>query len=776
MRPFAHSVAGRPEEEWEPLSHHLAAVGEHAAEFAAHFGVDAMARAMGLLHDIGKCSVAYQHYIRQPVENGALRGPDHSTAGAKEAEQEFGPHIGRLMAFGVAGHHGGLMDGADLSSRLGKQVEDYAGWQVQTGPLPPKRAVAALPHKPNAIDGAFSLAFLARMVFSCLVDADFLETERFYACSRREETPRRGGTVNRQHLDTVRAYMAEHRRDDTEVNRLRSAILDHANRKAELPPGLFTLTVPTGGGKTLTSLSFALEHAMVHGLRRVIYVIPFTSIIEQTAAVFREHVGLGEDAVLEHHSSFDWDPKRAPVTGNDAEEEGAQGLAKLRRDAENWDAPIVVTTAVQFFESLFAARPSQSRKLHNLAKSVIVLDEVQSIPVHLLRPCLAAIDELARNYGASVILCTATQPALRVQDKALPLSPQGAAEGLDIPAERELAPDPADLYRKLKRVDVAWRREPVDDAEVAARFAERPQMLCIVNSRSHARDLFALLREQGQKGATHLTTLMCARHRRQVLAQVREDLAAGKPVRLVATSLIEAGVDVDFPEVWRAAAGLASIAQAAGRCNREGRGQGMGRTVVFEAAGRKTPPAIEAFYGPAREVLRSDSDDILGSEAIRDYYEALYWRQGHAALDKARLPGGEALEIIRAIRETARSAEFPFATIARAFRLIDDTMDPVIVPWDDAAREAIRALRHAPFPPAGVRRRLQQYVVPISTRSREALVACGAVQPIRAEEYGDSFMVLVEEKPGILPEIYDPQLGLRLDLDPASRSAESNIF
>lgn len=733
-----------------------------------------MAKAMGLLHDIGKCSEAYQLYIQEPDGEGPRKGPDHSTAGAREAERVFGK-FGRLMAFGIAGHHGGLMDGADLTPRLGKALEDYAGWEDHAGPLPEARVVAAAPLIPNAIDKAFSPAFLARMAFSCLVDADFLETERFYALSRGDQPPKRGGVVEQHHLDAVRSHMARHRRDDTAVIRLRSAILDHANSKACLPPGLFTLTVPTGGGKTLTSLSFALEHAMRYGLRRVVYVIPFTSIIEQTAAVFREQVGLGRDAVLEHHSSFDWD-RKPPPTGNDDEEEGAQGLAKLRRDAENWDAPIVVTTAVQFFESLFARRPSQCRKLHNLAKSVIVLDEAQSIPVHLLRPCMAVIDELARNYGASVILCTATQPALRKHDGALPEGMGGAAEGLDIPDERELAPDPTELYRKLRRVNVEWRRDPVTDEEIANRFAKQPQMLCIVNSRAHARDLFGLLREQGQVGTRHLTTLMCARHRREVLAEVRKDLTAGRPVRLVSTSLIEAGVDVDFPEVWRAATGLASIAQAAGRCNREGRGEGMGRAVVFEAAGCKVPPMIEAFYAPAREVMRQGFEDVLGLDAIQAYYRGLYWRQGFDALDKAKLPGGETLAIIPAIRENVRHLDFPFERIARAFRLIDDAMDPVIVPFDETARAAIAALTHATVPPSGVQRRLQQYVVSVPPAARAALLARGAVQAIRPEAYGDRFMVLIEEKAGMLPDLYDPDIGLRIDLDPANRSAESNIF
>lgn len=473
---------------------------------------------------------------------------------------------------------------------------------------------------------------------------------------------------------------------------------------------------------------------------------------------------------MEHHSSFDWDEKR-PATGNDAEGEGAAGLAKLRRDAENWDAPIVVTTAVQFFESLFAARTCSARKLHNLAGSVIILDEAQSIPVPLLRPCMAAIDELAKNYGATLILCTATQPALRRQDGALPQTPKGAVEGLDIDDERELAPDPQGIYAQLRRVAVEWRREPVSDADIAARFADQPQMLCIVNSRAHARTLFDAIRDQD--GAVHLTTLMCAKHRRQVLEQLRADLTAGRPVRLVATSLIEAGVDISFPEVWRAAAGLSNIAQAAGRCNREGRLEGLGRTVVFEPTDHKIPPMILPFYQAARNVLRREDIDLLGLDAVRDYYRWLYWEQGYPALDAAPLDGAP-FPIIEHIRNTARALAFPFARIARAFRMIDDVMDPVIIPWDDTARAAIAALRHADMLPRGVQRTLQQYVVPVPAKIRASLIGKG-LEIIKPNQYGDRFVVMVEEKPGELPPLYDREMGMKLD-DPAWRKSENNIM
>lgn len=777
MTKFAHSVPAQSIEQWEPLRLHLQAVAHTAEAFASAFGAGSAARLMGLLHDIGKCSAAYQAYIRQPVnDEGSHRGPDHSTAGAKEAVDAYGSQWGRLFAYGIAGHHSGLMDGDKLDDRLAKAVEQYSNWKVHTGALPDQAELSAmgLGRGANAIDQSFSASFLARMLFSCLVDADFLETERFYASSRGETAPRRGGVWDQTHLDKVRAHLAGMRNTTTSLNRLRSDILDHATAKAALEPGLFTLTVPTGGGKTLTSLSFAAEQAVRHGLRRIIYVIPFTSIIEQTADVFREQVGLGAD-VLEHHSNFDW-RRHAPGSGADGEAEGADGGAKLRRDAENWDAPLIVTTAVQFFESLFAARTSRGRKLHNIARSVIILDEVQSLPVHLLRPCLAAIDELAKNYGASVVLCTATQPALRVQDNALPpRTKNGPAEGLDIPQERELAPDPRGLYCQLRRVAVDWSREPVEDDVIAARFAQQPQMLCIVNSRAHARELFTMLRDQGQDGAVHLSTLMCAQHRRDVLARLREELKAKRPVRLVSTSLIEAGVDIDFPEVWRAAAGLASIAQAAGRCNREAKTDGLGRTVVFEAAGRRMPPAIEAFYTAAREVLRKDHEDVLGLEAIEEFYKQLYWRHGFEALDRARLPDGETLAIVPALREGVRKLNFPFKTVGQAFSMIDDVMAPVIVPFDSRAEEALSDLRRAPVPPADVQRTLQQYTVPVPVNRRAALLAAGVVGMIRQDDYGDRFVVLSQTRTGERPELYDDKLGLRLDADPHTRSNESNI-
>lgn len=796
---YAHSLpAPADKARWEPLREHLECVAQRGALFAQPFGLAMLARAAGLLHDIGKASAAYQAYISSEVSQ---KGPDHSTAGAREAVTLYGQQLGRLLAFVIAGHHAGLAnavkgryeDGPSvLLARLDKEhypLECYEQWKTLALSLPERKQL--LPGnslKEKSDYPGFYQYFLTRMLFSCLVDADFLETERFYAQAEGLPPPARGGELSARHVEAIRAYMASRRTTDTPLNIMRAEILDHAIKKAEEKPGLFTLTVPTGGGKTLTSLSFALEHALRHGLQRVIYVIPYTSIIEQTAQVFREALSLPED-ILEHHSNFDWDGP-GPNSENDSEQEGRDGLDKLRRDAENWDAPIIVTTTVQFFESLFSARTSRSRKLHNIANSVIVLDEVQTLPLPLLRPCMAVLEELANQYKTSVVLCTATQSALRKCDDALPPQREGAPrQGFAIDGQRELAPHPEHLYTQLKRVQVEWNQTPVTDEEIGRRFEQCEQMLCIVNTRAHAQELYAHIGQM--PGARHLTTLMCPMHRRKILAEVREDLKAGRPVRLVSTSLIEAGVDVDFPEVWRAAAGLSSIAQAAGRCNREGRMKGLGRTVVFEAldpafqtlSGPAEPPVLPKlrmlrsmipFWEATRAVLRRGLDP-LSLEAVHAYFQELYYNKGYQALDAATLPNGRGrstpFSILPDIAETVGSFTFSFATISAAFRMIDTALEPIIIQWDETARTLISELEYADYPPAGALRKLQHYTVPVPQKVRMQFVADGLCRVLRQEQYGDRFVVLEADN----NSLYSMETGLELK-DPSYRTEESNIW
>ncbi len=750
---YAHSIPGRPEGEWEPLPVHLAAVAATASAFASSFGWAETARAAGLLHDIGKTSAEVQAYLRG-------RGPsrNHSTAGARVAQATYPKILGRMIAAVVAGHHTGLLDGERLDRQLDHtyDIPAFAGWETQAGLLPPLLALRPT-RQPVAPTGlGFGWAFRTRMLFSCLVDADFLETERFYA----------GGAVARggypdlsvlrarleTHLDALR-----HKAEPSPVNAIRGEVLAHVRARAGLPPGLFTLTVPTGGGKTLASLAFALDHAAAHGLRRVIHVAPFTAIIEQTATVFRW--ALGEDAgVLEHHASFDWEA--LDRHGGDIGF-GTDGASRLRRAAENWDVQVVATTAVQFFESLFANRTSRVRKLHNSAGSVVILDEAQAMPLRLLRPCLAAIEELAANYGTSIVLCTATQPALRRID--------GFPNGLPIDDARELAPDPPRLYAALRRVTVETKAEPVEDAEIAARFGQAPRMLCIVNSRAHAAALFERIRDL--PGAVHLSTLMCPRHRRAVLDAARGRLRMSEaPVRIVSTSLIEAGVDIDLPEVWRACTGLDAVAQAAGRCNREGHGT-RGRVVVFEPSEHRMPRDLEAFWRAAAPILRR-AEDPLAAEAVRDYFCELYFRKGADAFDAGNL-GGQVWPILPTIEAGASTGAFPFESIARTFRLIDAAMEPVIVPWqaspeDDEAEDLLGRIAAMDRPLAADLRRLQGYTVPIPPRTRAAWLARATLAPVH-QQTGDALLRLTE------PDLYDARTDLRLD-DGLDRAAEANII
>lgn len=754
-RLYAHTLQGYGPDRWELLAAHLHEVGRLAAAYADRFGFGALAGLAGTLHDIGKGSAQFQAYLHgQPH-----RGGDHATAGAREAVKAYGRERGRLLAFVIAGHHSGLADAETLDRRLASVLPCYDGWSAHTGELPPASALAQTGRRSGAgRSPAFSISFLIRMLFSCLVDADFVATETFM---QQKAMPRGNTTCLATLRDRLRAHMLAKRDLSRPLNAIRAEILDHAIGKAVAPPGWFTLTVPTGGGKTLASLAFALEHALLHDKRRVVVVIPFTAIIEQTAQVYREALGM-PDAVLEHHSSFDWEQARQSREDGGDEQDG---FGRLRRAAENWDAPIVVTTAVQFFESLFANRTSRCRKLHNLAAAVIVLDEAQTTPPRLLLPCMQALEELRRGYGASIVLCTATQPAWRAQDDALAFTQADGTTvnlGLDIDDSRELAPRPQALYAALRRVRVEVLPGKTDDARVAAAFKLSPQMLCIVNSRAHARDLFE--RIAGLDGAAYLTTLMCGAHRREVLGRLKRALKAGAPVRLVATSLIEAGVDISFPEVWRASAGLDSVAQAAGRCNREDElAPAFGRVVVFTPAEATAPAALLDFQQAASPILR-DADDPLGLDAVGGYFRLLYAAKGAAALDAAQV--GDLPGILPAIDAHMDGLRFPFESIAEAFRMIEDTMCPVIVPWKGAG-PLLGDLSAGRGATGKLLRALQPFTVGIPESARMAWLARGDLVPVRPE-FGVEVLRLADRS-----KLYLDRTGLDLS-DGAYRQAEAN--
>ena len=716
MQYFAHSSESESDDQWQPLDSHLTNVAILAACFASSFSAANWGEAAGLLHDLGKYSEDFQKRLRG--------GPrvDHSTAGAQEAVRLFGNAAGKLLAYALAGHHGGLPDGIkaghrSLAERLLKRIPSYQHYpdnlldnlELHNPPLNPSNHVG------------FQISFFLRAVFSCLVDADYLDTERFYDATR---AGWRGGRPSPVQLkEKLAEYLIRLRSKASEapLNCKRNEILQACLGAAEETPGLFSLTVPTGGGKTISSLAFALKHAVNNHLDRVVYVIPYTSIIEQTALEFRRI--LGDEAVLEHHSNLP-----VPDAADDKEYEKYR---RARLASENWDAPLVVTTNVQFFESLFANRPSRCRKLHNMVRSVIILDEAQMLPREALLPCLEALRELVTNYGCTAVLCTATQPALNDADtfKQAALNPT------------EIAPEPAQLYKDFKRVEVVQEPDRLAEDALAERLVRENQVLCIVNTRRQAREVFKKLREAaGSEGCFHLSALMYPRHRSGKLDQIRACLALGKTCRVVSTQLIEAGVDVDFPVVWRALAGIDSLAQAAGRCNRENRLSGLGRVHVFEPEEGLPRGSLRAPAQEARSILRN-YEDPLCLEAVRKYFENLFW-QHRDLLDKKK--------VLPLLNDGVSAVQFKFAEAAREFSCFDSPGEAVLVCPDSKLREEIiQGLRHSEKPGLYLRK-AQPYTVQLYSNELKTLEQSGEVEHI-----GEGFFPVLMNM-----DLYDDDLGL----------------
>jgi CRISPR-associated endonuclease/helicase Cas3 len=735
---FAHSGKTADRVDWQRLSGHLFAVAKLASQFAEPLGLQRGAYFAGLYHDLGKYCAQFQLRL-----NGEDIRVDHSTAGAVEmlggaVAAPGDKAMAELIAYCIAGHHAGLPDRLnDSAACLDRRVKTDLPkldpvWKDELAEDVSGLVPAMINSFPR--DGmAFSLSVMTRMIFSCLVDADFKDTEAFYAGLENRQPGRAWQQLQDLLPELLSRFevLMDDKRDLTKpVNRLRAEILGHVRAKAEEVPGLFTLTVPTGGGKTLASLGFALDHALLHGHRRIIYAIPFTSIIDQTAAVFRDV--LGDAHVLEHHSAIDEENSSL------GRKEDRQQADKLKLAMEDWAAPVVVTTNVQFFESLFAAKSSQARKLHNIAGSVIILDEAQTIPRPLLKPAVRMLDELARSYGCTIVLCTATQPALGKDrmEGGLPL------------AGRELAPDPHGLAKKLRRATIQMTGE-MSNSDLAGVLEREDKALVIVNSRKHALELFREAWQAELDGLFHLTTRQCAAHRRQILEDVKGRLKQEGPCRVIATSLIEAGVDVDFPKVWRAEAGLDQIVQAAGRCNREGTHRSEDSTVtVFSAPDHPPPPDIRSLTGDMGRILQDYAEDLLSLAAIEAYFSEVYWRLGDKGLDFKKI-----LEDFSV--SPRRGTDFAFRTVAEKFRMIESGMVPVIIPWDGKAAKAIRLLGVDAVPSGKLARDLQTYVVQVPPKARTLLVANGKAAFAEPELRGDQFCVLSDGS------LYSEDVGLR---------------
>lgn len=743
QQPIAHA-ARNPDGSWRAphnLADHLAGVAALSTCHARKFGAEDWGHLAGLWHDLGKYRPAFQDYIRTrsgfEKENAHIEGTgrvDHSTAGAVHAVDELGEGAGRLLAYLIAGHHAGLPDWNGDNASLFQRLEDARKKDFLKEALDqqPSEAILRGQHpgsRPKG--GAADLHLWLRMLFSSLVDADFLDTEN-YMDSDKANTRAAYPTIENL-LARFTAHMGRlaSKAIPTAVNRIRANVLHQCIERAveKRGNGLYSLTVPTGGGKTLSALAFALHHAKEHKKRRVIYAIPYLSIIEQTADVFR---GIFGEDVVEHHSNLDPDKESA----------------RSRLASENWDAPLIVTTNVQLFESLFAARTSRCRKLHNLVDSVVILDEAQLLPPEFLEPCLAAIRALSKHYGVTFVLCTATQPAFHPRE----INGQPFA---GLPDVRELmrggshVQDPNDLYQGLDRVKVHWPDTRVTTSwdELAERVTRHDQALAIVNRKTNARELAKRL-----PNALYLSTDLCGAHRAKRIEEIRIRLEANReraksglpicPLHVVSTQLIEAGVDVDFPVVFRALAGLDSIAQAAGRCNREGRlmhGENESKGEVHIFVPPEPAPSGLLLKGEqaTRALLALDPDPTLAPNLFERYFRL--WFAAINSMDKEDIVG---------LLTPGNGLEISFRTAADKFHLIPDDGAPVIVRWGEA--EKWLAKLKADKPDRWIMRKLQRYSVNVRRNCLDRLIAQHDVEEVLPGFYAQSNDLLYDETFGFL--------------------------
>jgi CRISPR-associated endonuclease/helicase Cas3 len=714
------------------LEDHLQHTAQRAQADAVDFGIGDWAFLAGLWHDLGKYHPAFQQMIRShsgydpeahlEEQSGRV---DHSTAGALYALEQLG-RKGQVLAYCIAGHHAGLADwyGNEAHQGLNERLKQKKQLLSETLRAKIPNAILRVEPPQSRPPKGADCAFWIRMLFSCLVDADFLDTERFMSEERSQQ--RSAYPALQDLLPAFEQYMSHKivaQAEDTVVNRVRREVLEQCRQAAARAPGFFSLTVPTGGGKTLSSLAFALNHAVAHGKRRVVYVIPYTSIIEQTADEFRK---IFEEAVLEHHSNLD--PRRETVHS--------------RLAAENWDAPLIVTTSVQFFESLYANRSSRCRKLHNLVNSVVILDEAQLLPPDFLEPCLHSLRELKRHYGASIVLCTATQPSLEPRS-----GPGWQFTGLG-ERPQEIVADPRRLQQELQRVRF---RIPTDLnqstswEELAEELSQEEQVLCIVNkARTDCRELHAQMPE----GTLHLSGLMCGQHRSDKIAEIKQRLKNQEPLRVISTQLVEAGVDVNFPVVYRALAGLDSIAQAAGRCNREGKLSKLGKVVVFVPPSRP-PASLKIAADLGKESLRGNPGNPLSLDGFARYFQQLYWSKGKG-LDRHN--------ILSHFIPNPQWA-FAFRSAAEQFHLISDDTESLLVPYKN--EDLLEHLKHNKLD-RWLLRKLQRYTVNVYPEELRRLQQSGS-----AVEVLPGLSVLRDpgsyhlEKGLLLPEeeavpLYDP--------------------
>lgn len=726
--------------EWKfhTLKEHLEGVADLSVKFSNQFGLEKLGSIQGFTHDAGKASDDFQQkiagqsgYDQDAHTNTTI---DHSTAGAQYIIEKYGE--GAIpLAYSIMGHHGGLPNGYDenescLKKRLGKEVAEYKK-KLPDINLPD--TILPSDYMPKKSQNPPKAHFLIRMLYSALTDADFIDTEQFM--SPEKVNLRNNDSIDLLQLKEMLDKDLSLYKDQSGLNGIRADILSCCRKAANFSQGIYSLTVPTGGGKTKSSVSFAIEHSIKHNLRRIIYVIPYTNIISQNAGVLR---GIfGEENVLEHHSNMD------PKLEN----------ARNRLLCENWAVPIVVTTNIQFFESFYNNRSSSCRKLHNVSDSVIIFDEAQMLPPEFLKPCLEVINELVDNYGCTALLCTATQPTLN-KERFLKSS---ALKNVT-----EIIPNPEELYKNLKRVEVEYINEQLSNENIGTKVLPLRQVLIIVNTRRDARKIFEFLQDNHEDDGSifHLSTFMCPKHREQTLNIIRSKLSQNMPCKVVSTQLIEAGVDIDFPVVYRAIAGLDSIAQAAGRCNREGKLK-YGRVIVFKGENPPPPGHLRQSAESGEKKLQSFKEDPLCLEAIASYFEDFFWkRTGVHGMDKKNI-------VDRLNVHPNEIDKIPFKDVAKDFSIINQPTKSIIIPFDQEGELLIERLHDKYyFPNRDDYKKAQRISVQVMDRVLDLLVGLGAV--VDAKKDGQ-FYILSNT------DIYKKHTGLSTD-DPQFIESEKLVF
>ena len=748
----------------QTLPEHIEGVAHHCALFLERAGLPELAPLgwlLAQLHDAGKAQPAFQRYIRG---ESAAKAP-HSAAGAllatdlmyelsKELQLKKLPRTSQLLAYAISGHHRGLYDYIELRKELKKkEIEERCTKTI--GALPnikselqtwveehAESTESSLKELAKRVGATEQAQVLIRLLFSCLVDADFLDTEAFMDEERKER--RHEATSGYAPLKTLRDRLTKHMEGfstEGKINEARRAFLNQCREHGRTcPKGYYSLFLPTGGGKTLSSMAWALETALNHKAQRIVYVIPYTSIITQTAGIFREI--FGEENVLEHHSDISF-------SGDEATQE-AERYERTRLLAENWDAPIIVTTNVQFFESLFSHKVSRSRKVHSIANSVVVFDEVQMFPTEFLHPMLRLLEDLRWIYGTQLLFCSATLPPFD-KDHSSSFKKVNDFHQLS-DAIQPIIPEDLELFKVFDRVIYHLEEKEYTTKELAEELAQHDSALCIVNSRRDASQLYQALLEEGKEAqdVIHLSRNMCSAHLKERIAEVRQRLKADIPTIVISTQLIEAGVDIDLPIVYRAMSGLDSIVQAGGRCNREGKRPAPGEVYVFSLSDSgKAFGAIAQGQNATRFLLDNDKEHTRSSiplELIEAYYDRYY-----ASIESFDLKGiAESLYDV----EEAKRWRFDFEQASKDFQLIDNVDRDLFVPYGKG-KDLIEGLqKHTLYLNHRTMRELQQYHVAISKWRYKELEEARLLSEVLVDrETGKSILVLA-------PQGYDEALGV----------------